>query len=121
MTVDVHAHVIVPEITREMGRGEAWRPHVHRDETGAAERLNSRVAQVLVVGLRRNNCDAGEERRTDVGRRYDRGRPTREESRGVGILIGDPLPLRVRGECGVIPQLVVGRQRVERCSCREFQ
>ena len=35
MTFDVHAHVIVPEITRETGGGEAWRPHVFRDDAGA--------------------------------------------------------------------------------------
>ena len=35
MTYDVHAHVIVPEITREAGGGEQWRPHVFRDDTGA--------------------------------------------------------------------------------------
>ncbi|MBD0282857.1 MAG: amidohydrolase [Thermoleophilaceae bacterium] len=35
MTVDVHAHVIVPEIAREAGRGEAWRPRVYTDEAGA--------------------------------------------------------------------------------------
>jgi aminocarboxymuconate-semialdehyde decarboxylase len=32
---DVHAHVIVPEITREAGRGEPWRPRVYRDDDGA--------------------------------------------------------------------------------------
>jgi aminocarboxymuconate-semialdehyde decarboxylase len=35
MTVDVHAHVVVSEITREAGGGEAWRPHVFRDDSGA--------------------------------------------------------------------------------------
>jgi aminocarboxymuconate-semialdehyde decarboxylase len=35
VTFDVHAHVIVPEITRQAGDGEAWRPHVFRDEDGA--------------------------------------------------------------------------------------
>ena len=35
MTFDIHAHVIVPEITREAGGGEAWRPHVFRDDAGA--------------------------------------------------------------------------------------
>ena len=34
MTFDVHAHVIVPEITREAG-DEAWRPRVFRDDAGA--------------------------------------------------------------------------------------
>jgi aminocarboxymuconate-semialdehyde decarboxylase len=33
MTFDVHAHVVVPEITRAAG-GEAWRPHVFRDDDG---------------------------------------------------------------------------------------
>jgi aminocarboxymuconate-semialdehyde decarboxylase len=35
MTLDVHAHVVVPEITRDAGQGEAWRPRVYRDEAGA--------------------------------------------------------------------------------------
>jgi aminocarboxymuconate-semialdehyde decarboxylase len=35
MTFDVHAHVIVPEITREVGEGEDWRPRVFRDDSGA--------------------------------------------------------------------------------------
>jgi aminocarboxymuconate-semialdehyde decarboxylase len=34
MTFDVHAHVIVPEITREAG-GDPWRPRVFRDDAGA--------------------------------------------------------------------------------------
>lgn len=32
MIVDVHAHVIVPEITREAGGGEAWRPSVRWED-----------------------------------------------------------------------------------------
>jgi aminocarboxymuconate-semialdehyde decarboxylase len=35
LTFDVHAHVVVPEITRDAGDGEAWRPHVFRDDAGA--------------------------------------------------------------------------------------
>jgi aminocarboxymuconate-semialdehyde decarboxylase len=35
MTIDAHAHVIVPEITGEAGEGEPWRPRVFRDEDGA--------------------------------------------------------------------------------------
>jgi aminocarboxymuconate-semialdehyde decarboxylase len=35
MTLDAHAHVIVPEITGEAGAGEPWRPRVFRDEDGA--------------------------------------------------------------------------------------
>jgi aminocarboxymuconate-semialdehyde decarboxylase len=35
VTLDVHAHVIVPEITREAGGAETWRPHVFRDDAGA--------------------------------------------------------------------------------------
>jgi aminocarboxymuconate-semialdehyde decarboxylase len=34
VTIDMHAHVIVPEITREAGAGEAWRPRVFRDDAG---------------------------------------------------------------------------------------
>jgi len=32
--IDVHAHVIVPEILRDRGSGETWRPRVHRDGDG---------------------------------------------------------------------------------------
>jgi aminocarboxymuconate-semialdehyde decarboxylase len=35
MTVDVHAHVIVPEITRAAAPPEEWRPRVYRDPDGA--------------------------------------------------------------------------------------
>jgi aminocarboxymuconate-semialdehyde decarboxylase len=35
VTFDVHAHVVVPEITREAGGGETWQPLVYRDEAGA--------------------------------------------------------------------------------------
>ena len=35
MTFDVHAHVVVPEITRGAGDGEPWRPRVFRDDRGA--------------------------------------------------------------------------------------
>jgi aminocarboxymuconate-semialdehyde decarboxylase len=34
VTFDAHAHVIVPEITREAGDGEPWRPRVFRDDRG---------------------------------------------------------------------------------------
>ena len=30
MIVDTHAHVIVPEITRQRAPGEDWRPHIYR-------------------------------------------------------------------------------------------
>ena len=33
-TVDVHAHVIVPEVRREVAPGETWRPAVHLDPGG---------------------------------------------------------------------------------------
>jgi hypothetical protein len=29
--IDVHAHVIVPELLRSSAPGETWRPHVVRD------------------------------------------------------------------------------------------
>ncbi len=35
MTVDVHAHVIVPEICRDAAPAESWRPRVYRDENGS--------------------------------------------------------------------------------------
>jgi aminocarboxymuconate-semialdehyde decarboxylase len=33
--VDAHAHVIVPEICRDVAPGESWRPAVYRDENGS--------------------------------------------------------------------------------------
>jgi aminocarboxymuconate-semialdehyde decarboxylase len=35
VTVDAHAHVIVPEICRDAAPGESWRPRVYRDENGS--------------------------------------------------------------------------------------
>jgi aminocarboxymuconate-semialdehyde decarboxylase len=35
VTVDLHAHVIVPEITRDAAPGEQWRPRVYREGDGA--------------------------------------------------------------------------------------
>lgn len=35
MTVDFHAHVVVPEITRDAAPAEEWRPRVYRDADGA--------------------------------------------------------------------------------------
>jgi aminocarboxymuconate-semialdehyde decarboxylase len=35
VTFDVHAHIVVPEITREAGEGETWRPRIYRDGAGA--------------------------------------------------------------------------------------
>ncbi|HEX2127071.1 MAG TPA: amidohydrolase family protein [Thermoleophilaceae bacterium] len=51
MTVDAHAHVIVPEITRDAEPGEAWRPRVYRDEGGA---------QVVELGGREIRAAIGE-------------------------------------------------------------
>jgi aminocarboxymuconate-semialdehyde decarboxylase len=33
--IDMHAHVVVPEICREAAPDEEWRPHVYRDDDGA--------------------------------------------------------------------------------------
>ena len=60
MTFDVHAHVVVPEITREAGGGETWRPHVYRDDAdaqvvehpllaGAIGRLAARAARGAAI------------------------------------------------------------------------
>jgi aminocarboxymuconate-semialdehyde decarboxylase len=48
--VDAHAHVIVPEITRDAAPAEAWRPHVYRE--GAR--------QVVEMGGRAIRSAAGE-------------------------------------------------------------
>ena len=69
MTVDMHAHVIVPEITRDAGDGEAWRPHVFRDETGAqvvemgGREIRSAIAEFVEIdGIIATQEDAGVDR-----------------------------------------------------------
>jgi aminocarboxymuconate-semialdehyde decarboxylase len=55
MTFDVHTHVIVPEITREAGDGEAWRPRVFRDDAGAqvvelgGKQIRSAIAEFVDI------------------------------------------------------------------------
>jgi aminocarboxymuconate-semialdehyde decarboxylase len=68
MTLDAHAHVIVPEITREAG-GEAWRPRVFRDDTGAqvvemgGREIRSAIAEFVDIdGILSTQEDAGVER-----------------------------------------------------------
>jgi aminocarboxymuconate-semialdehyde decarboxylase len=69
VTVDVHAHVIVPEITREAGGGEAWRPRVYRDEAGAqvvemgGREIRSAIAEFVVIdGILAAQDEAGVDR-----------------------------------------------------------
>jgi aminocarboxymuconate-semialdehyde decarboxylase len=69
MTVDVHAHVVVPEITRDGGEGEAWRPRVWRDEAGAqvvelgGREIRSAIAEFVdVEGILAAQADAGVDR-----------------------------------------------------------
>ena len=55
MTFDMHTHVIVPEITREAGDGEAWRPRVFRDDAGAqvvelgGKQIRSAIAEFVDI------------------------------------------------------------------------
>jgi aminocarboxymuconate-semialdehyde decarboxylase len=55
MTVDVHAHVIVPEITREAGPADAWRAHVFRGDAGdqvvemGGKEIRSAVAEFVDI------------------------------------------------------------------------
>jgi aminocarboxymuconate-semialdehyde decarboxylase len=69
VTFDVHAHVIVPEITREAGQGEAWRPRVYRDEGGAqvvemgGREIRSAIAQFVEIdGILAAQDEAGVDR-----------------------------------------------------------
>ena len=69
MTIDMHAHVIVPEITREAGAGEAWRPHVFRDDAGAqvvemgGKEIRSAIAEfVHIDDILATQDEAGVER-----------------------------------------------------------
>jgi len=48
MIVDVHAHVIVPEITRDAAPGEAWRPHVFRDRGRQVVEMDGRVIRSAI-------------------------------------------------------------------------
>jgi aminocarboxymuconate-semialdehyde decarboxylase len=69
VTIDMHAHVIVPEITREAGPGEAWRPHVFRDDAGAqvvemgGKEIRSAIAEfVHIDDILATQNEAGVER-----------------------------------------------------------
>jgi aminocarboxymuconate-semialdehyde decarboxylase len=69
MTLDTHAHVIVPEITRAAGGGEAWRPRVFRDESGAqvvemgGREIRSAIAEFVEIdGILATQEEAGVER-----------------------------------------------------------
>lgn len=69
MTLDVHAHVIVPEITRQARDGEAWRPHVFRDDDGAqvvemgGKQIRAAVAEFVDIdGILAAQDEAGVDR-----------------------------------------------------------
>jgi aminocarboxymuconate-semialdehyde decarboxylase len=69
VTFDVHAHVVVPEITRDAGQGEAWRPHVFRDDTGAqvvemgGNQIRAAIAEFVDIdGILAAQDEAGVER-----------------------------------------------------------
>jgi aminocarboxymuconate-semialdehyde decarboxylase len=68
VTFDVHAHVIVPEITREAG-AEPWRPRVFRDGDGAqvvemgGTEIRSAIAEFVEIdGILAAQDEAGVER-----------------------------------------------------------
>ena len=48
MTVDVHAHVVVPEITRDAAPDEGWRPRVWREDGRQVVEVGDRVVRSLV-------------------------------------------------------------------------
>ena len=56
MTFDVHAHVVVPEITRGAGDEEPWRPHVFRDDEGAqvvemgGKQIRAAISEIVDIG-----------------------------------------------------------------------
>jgi aminocarboxymuconate-semialdehyde decarboxylase len=69
VTFDVHAHVIVPEITREAGEGEAWRPRVFRDDAGAQvvetgeKQIRAAIAEFVdIEGILAAHDEAGVDR-----------------------------------------------------------
>jgi aminocarboxymuconate-semialdehyde decarboxylase len=69
VTLDVHAHVIVPAITREAGGGEVWRPRVFRDDSGAqvvemgGKQIRAAIAEFVdIEGILAAQDDAGVDR-----------------------------------------------------------
>jgi aminocarboxymuconate-semialdehyde decarboxylase len=69
VTLDAHAHVIVPEITRDAGPGEAWRPRVYRDADGAqvvelgGKEIRAAIAEFVdVEGILAAQAEAGVDR-----------------------------------------------------------
>jgi aminocarboxymuconate-semialdehyde decarboxylase len=69
VTFDVHAHVVVPEITRDAGGGEPWRPRVYRDDEGAqvvemgGKEIRSAVGEFVDIdGILAAQDEAGVER-----------------------------------------------------------
>jgi aminocarboxymuconate-semialdehyde decarboxylase len=69
VAIDVHAHVIVPEVTREAAPGEAWRPRVHHDEAGAqvvemgGKEIRSAIAEFTDIdGILAAQAEAGVDR-----------------------------------------------------------
>ena len=48
MIVDAHAHVIVPEITREAAPGEAWRPRVYREDGRQVVEIGGRAIRSAI-------------------------------------------------------------------------
>jgi aminocarboxymuconate-semialdehyde decarboxylase len=48
MTTDLHAHVIVPELTRDAEPSESWRPRVYRDDGHQVVELDGRAIRSAV-------------------------------------------------------------------------
>jgi aminocarboxymuconate-semialdehyde decarboxylase len=48
VTVDFHAHVVVPEITRDAAPAEEWRPRVYRDAGAQVVELGGRAIRAAV-------------------------------------------------------------------------
>jgi aminocarboxymuconate-semialdehyde decarboxylase len=48
MTIDVHAHVVVPEITRAASPGEEWRPDVRVEDGRQVVAMGDRAVRALV-------------------------------------------------------------------------
>jgi len=48
MTTDLHAHVIVPELTRDAEPAEGWRPHVYRKDGHQVVELDGRAIRSAV-------------------------------------------------------------------------